>query len=86
MITRLALFISLLALFYYYCKDDSGEIQRQNNDINLIEPPTEMYPGIDREFSPETIINSDTSNHLISERVQYTYPTGNQIIPVAQNY
>lgn len=85
MITRFALFISLLALFYYYCKNDSTGLQPQNDNINLIESPSELTPGINNEISPETIINSDTS-HFISGHLQNASQNRNQFTPVAQNY
>ena len=54
MIIRFSIFISLLALFYYYCKDDSSNHLRQPNDLNLIEVPS--------EFSPELFNNEYAEN------------------------
>jgi hypothetical protein len=45
MIVRIALFITLLATFYYYCREDSNSNQfRGPNDINMIEVPKELSP------------------------------------------
>ncbi len=46
MITRVALFITLLAVFYFYCKEDTKSNQfRGPNDINMIEIPQEISPS-----------------------------------------
>ena len=61
MIIRFSIFVSLLALFYYYCKDDSSNQFRQPNDINLIEIPEEISPSY---YHDEYALNSadiDTS-------------------------
>ena len=45
MVLRFSIFFSLLALFYYYCKNDSSDHLRQPNDINRIEVPEELSPA-----------------------------------------
>ena len=44
MIIRFSIFLTLLALFYYYCKDDSANNLREPNDIKLIEVPEQISP------------------------------------------
>lgn len=45
MIIRIALFITLLAIFYFYCTEDNPTNQlRGPNDINRIEIPAELFP------------------------------------------
>ena len=86
MITRLTVFIALVALFYYYCKDDPIAGQIQNTDTNLLEQPTELSPEVRFDLAPEMMSNSDTSNQFISEHAQIRINSENQIIPIAQNY
>ena len=62
MIFRVALFISLLALFYYYCKESGTSNQhRESNDINMIEVPVEANPTIQYESIPEAASYTDSS-------------------------
>ena len=45
MIIRVALFLTLLAVFYHYCNEDNSSNQfRGPNDINMIEVPKEISP------------------------------------------
>jgi len=45
MIIRGALFLTLVALFYHYCREDNTSNQfRGPNDINMIEVPQEISP------------------------------------------
>ena len=69
MIFRIAFFISLVALFYYYCQDGGAENQRrESNDINMIEVPVESSPVMQNESGPEALINSDSSIYFFSTR------------------
>lgn len=47
MTLRVTLFISLLATFYFYCKDDGAE-ERYNEpkNLNLLETPVQSYPNV----------------------------------------
>jgi hypothetical protein len=69
MILRLALFLTLVGLFYYYCADeDSSNDFRSPNDINMIEVPD--------EFSPRFIDDSQTAFSRTPDTLQfsnYTY-------------
>ena len=45
MIIRVALFLTLVAVFYHYCREDNTSNQfRGPNDINMIEVPQEISP------------------------------------------
>jgi len=61
MINRFSIFVSLLALFYYYCKDDSSNQFRQPNDINLIEIPDEISPAYYYDEYAENSVEIDSS-------------------------
>lgn len=77
MIIRLALFISLIAIFYYYCKDGSSLNQfREPNDINKIEVPVEISPRFYYEPLQETTIQVDSSyfDNLTSQAQREQYP------------
>ncbi len=64
MITRVALFITLLAVFYFYCKEDSKSNQfRGPNDINMIEIP--------QEISPSFMENSNTNFSVLSDSIYF---------------
>ena len=86
MIIRFAFFISLVALFFYYCKDDSGDQFRQPNDINLLEVPNEIYPTFQYDTEPEKTMLLDSSIHFIS--VNQPYPASSDLLFSAfpQNY
>lgn len=86
MITRIALFISLLALFYYYCKNDAETQIRQPYDLNQIEVPAEISPLFDFDNSPERSLNTDTSNHLISSQELFKESSEIVLSSTLQNY
>lgn len=67
MILRLTLFISLLALFYFYC-DEDGSINnyRETNDINMIETPVEQTATLKYESIPEATLKIDSSYYFVS--------------------
>lgn len=45
MIIRVALFLTLVAVFYHYCREENSSNQfRGPNDINMIEVPQELSP------------------------------------------
>ncbi len=47
MAIRVTLFISLLAIFYSYCKDDGSEgVYNEPNDLNSLEVPVQSYPNV----------------------------------------
>ena len=61
MLFRIALFISLVALFYYYCNNDGSSVNyRVPNDINMIEVPKEFYPTSIIKSTPEASIKIDS--------------------------
>lgn len=63
---RVALFISLVALFYYYCKEDnSASYNRAPNHINMIDVPEEISPSSLYEYIPEASLKSDSSVYFI---------------------
>lgn len=87
MIIRLALFISLIAIFYYYCKDGSSLNQfREPNDINKIEVPVEISPRFYYEPLQEEAIQIDSSHfhNLISEAQSGRY--SKLLISSSNNY
>jgi len=86
MITRIALFISLLALFYYYCKNDAETQIRQPNDLNQIEVPSEISPLFDFENLPEGSLSTDSSHHLISSQQLFKESSEIVLSSTAQNY
>jgi len=46
MIIRVALFLTLLAVFYHYCNEDNASNKfRGPNDINMIEVPNDISPS-----------------------------------------
>lgn len=71
MIIRFVFFISLLALFFYYCKNDSGDQFRQPNDINLMEVPNEISPTFQYDTQPEKTMLLDSSIQFISANQPY---------------
>lgn len=63
MIIRVALFLALVAVFYYYCKEDSNSNQfRGPNDINMIEVPSELSPQIIESSNTAFNKTTDTLN------------------------
>ena len=66
MILRVSLFISALALFYYYCKNDPEAQNQIQKDTNLIESPKEASPTNQYEFLPEESMKLDSSSNFIS--------------------
>lgn len=70
MIIRIAFFISLLALFYYYCKDGDNSINpyRETNDVNMIQVPDRINPAYNYDLIPEANWKTDTSNYLIYDQ------------------
>jgi len=81
MIIRVALFISLLALFYNYCNEgNSSSKLRQPNDINMMEVPLELSPIYNYDSSPETSISIDSSIYYMSNNAKQL-----EIFPVIRN-
>ena len=71
MIIRVALFISLLALFYNYCNEgNSSSKLREPNDINRMELPSELSPIYNYDSSPETFISMDSSIYYSSNNAK----------------
>lgn len=70
MLIRIALFITLLALFYYYCQDDSSTIQSPVlEDVNMNDiPKNEIYPMLEYELIPESITHMDSTRYFVSTR------------------
>ena len=70
MLLRIALFISLLALFYYYCQDGSSTSQRpvlEDVNMNNIQK-NEVYPMFEYELIPETNSHADSTRYFVSTR------------------
>jgi hypothetical protein len=86
MIFRIALFISLIALFYHYCKEDSSANRyREPNDINMIEVPLELGPTFKYESIPEASVEFDSSIFVSSHHTNF-YLTSGLLSSVSQNY
>jgi len=70
MLIRFALFLSLLALFYYYCKDETTTNQlREPVDLNMIDVPGQrLSPSFEYELVPEADWNSDSTSYFVSTR------------------
>ena len=67
MIIRVALFISLVALFYSYCNEDGlSNQQREPDDINMIEVPVELNPTYNYESIPEAALQPDSSRYILT--------------------
>ena len=66
MIIRVGLFITLLAVFYFYCKEDTKSNQfRGPNDINMIKIPE----GI----SPSFMENSNTNVSDLNDSIYFLF-------------
>ena len=83
MIIRVALFISLVALFYNYC-DDGNSINksRQPNDLNMIDVPAELIPQHNFDSSLEASLLRDSSVSYISAHAlsnDFSFPFQNDI-------
>jgi len=73
MITRVALFISLLALFYNYCKDgESGTNYPQQNEINLQKLPAEYEQTQDYDSVSAAWFIGDSSEIFTSLNLSAT--------------
>lgn len=71
MIFRVALFISLIAIFYYYCQDGGTSNQhRESNDINMIEVPVETNPAMQYESIPEAALNFDSIYYFSAKHTE----------------
>jgi hypothetical protein len=67
MITRVALFISLVALFYNYCKEgNSGNNSRQPNEINMQELPADYNRMHYYDSVNKVSVSSDSILYFIS--------------------
>ncbi|MCK5368927.1 MAG: hypothetical protein KAQ62_10255 [Cyclobacteriaceae bacterium] len=87
MIFRVTLFISLLSLFYYYCKEDGSTNQyREPNDINMIEVPLELGPTFKYESIPAASIEFDSTDYLISSHYTDSELASGLLSSVSQNY
>lgn len=68
MIIRVALFLTLVAVFYHYCKEDNNSNQfRGPNDINMIEVPGEISPVFMENSNAVTYDFADSIYFLSSE-------------------
>ena len=86
MIFRVAFFISLIALFYYYCKEDSSANHyRESNDINMIEVPLELGPTFKYESIPKASNEFDSSLYISSHHTNFDLASG-LLSSVSQNY
>jgi hypothetical protein len=66
MIIRVGLFITLLAVFYFYCTEDTNSSQfNAPNDINMIETPIEISPSL-MEKSNTHFTNQNDSIYFLS--------------------
>ena len=87
MMIRVALFISLVALFYYYCKeDDSANYYRTPNEINMNEVPVEISPSLKYELMPQSTLNTDSSVYTISTRSAHFDSASGLLSSISQNY
>jgi hypothetical protein len=67
MIIRVALFLTLVSMFYFYCTDDSDSNQfRGPNDINMIEVPSELSPRIIESSNTAFNTTQDTLTSVAS--------------------
>ena len=87
MMIRVALFISLVALFYYYCKEDnSAYYYSAPNEINKNEVPVEISPSFQYELIPEATLKPDSSVYTISARSTHFDSASRLLSSIAQNY
>ena len=87
MMIRVALFISLVALFYYYCKEDnSANYYRAPNEINMIEVPVEIRPSLQYELIPEATLKSDSSAYSLIVQPTYFESSSRLLSSVPRNY
>ena len=87
MIFRVALFITLLAIFYNYCKEESNTNQfRGPNDINKIEVPNEFSPTFMDYSNTAVNLTMDSSGHNISDYFQLNYSEFGINNPLPKNY
>lgn len=76
MILRIAIFISLIATFYYYCNDDSQASQmRGPNDLNKIEVPEEISPTFQSFPTANVNVERDSAELGYGEYTTSKYPT-----------
>lgn len=81
MIIRVAIFISLVALFYNYCNDENSyRNMRDANDINMMEVPSELSPIYNYNSSPTAYTLKDSSIYFIS-----TSKIQSDLFPVIEN-
>lgn len=67
MIIRIALFLTLLAIFYFYCREDNTTHQfRGPNDVNMIDVPAEIFPDNRNHTDPTTNIRGDSSLYWLT--------------------
>lgn len=67
MIIRIALFITLLALFYFYCREDNTAHQlRGPNDINLIDVPAELFPDFMSQPDVTKSVRNDSTLYRLT--------------------
>jgi len=75
MIIRATLFLTLLALFYYYCNEDNKSSQfRGPNDINKIEVPQDFAPSFMQNNTTANNHEEDSVYFLTSENVPLSNP------------
>ena len=71
MMTIVALFLSLVSLFYYYCKTDTTPAESLQSDQQYIEVPSEMSPIFNYEEMPGNTTREDSMANFISARQNY---------------
>ena len=87
MINRVALFISLVALFYYYCKEDnSANYYHAPNEINMNEVPVEISPSLKYKLMPQSTLNPDSSVYAVSARSAHFDSASGLLSSISQNY
>lgn len=86
MIIRATLFLTLLALFYYYCNDDNKSNQfRGPNDINMIEVPQDIAPSFMENTNTARYLN-DSLYFLTSENIPFSSSSLNNQKNTTKNY
>ena len=87
MIIRVSLFISLVALFYYYCKEDnSAYYYHAPNEINMNEVPVEISPSLKYKLMPQSTLKPDSSVYAISARSTHFDSASGLLSSISQNY
>lgn len=71
MILRITILLSLVTIFYYYCKSDDQIISSSPDGRYQMDVPSQKSPIYNYELMPGNSMNSDSSLNYISVRQTY---------------